>query len=65
MLKNAEYQNAGPTFQYLKLSLDECANPELKQKAIDLIKLAEERKIFDEKKTIFNGIEIGEYVEEN
>ena len=61
MLKYEDFKNAGPTVQYLELSMDECTNEELKQRAINLLKIAEKRNIFEEKRTIFNGIEIGEY----
>ena len=60
MIKYTEYEYAGPTVQYLELSIDECTNENLKQKIQNLLKLVEEKNIFNQKRTIFNGIEIGE-----
>ncbi len=61
MLKHSEFEYAGTTVQYLELSLDECTDNEQKQKAINLLKIVEEQNIFEEKRKIFDGIEIGEY----
>ncbi len=61
MLKYEDYEFAGPTTQYLELSLEECENQSLKTKAEQLLKTFKEKDIFTDKRTIFDGIEIGEY----
>jgi len=61
MLENEEFEFAGPTTQYLELSLQDCENEELTQKAKQLLKTFQEKDIFTDKRTIFDGIEIGNY----
>ncbi len=64
MIANEEFEFAGSTTQYLELSLEDCENKELKQKAETLLKTFKENNIFTDKRTIFDGIEIGEYTPE-
>lgn len=61
MLKTKEYEHAGPAVQYIELSLADCQNSELKTKAENMLKQVDDANIFNTKKTIFGGIEIGEY----